>query len=156
LGVEWIKIMAFALAAGIAYGILHDQVTAHLCVEYFTVAHPPLFPRAMAPFCLAICWGIAATWWVALPLGLLMAIAARLGGWPKLKLVDLRRPILKMLGAMAVCALIAGIVGFILAQRGVVDAAIFYGIPAERHAASCSTCGRTPPAISPASSAELC
>ena len=53
---EWVKIATFALVAGIAYGILHDQVTAHLCVEYFTIAHPPLFPRAMAPFWLAICW----------------------------------------------------------------------------------------------------
>lgn len=131
---EWIKIAAFALVAGIAYGILHDQVTAHLCVEYFTIAHPPVFPRALAPFWLAICWGVAATWWVALPLGVLLAVAARLGGWPKLTLADLRRPILTMLGAMAVCALIAGIAGFLLAQRGVVEPAIFYNIVAERHA----------------------
>lgn len=131
---EWIKIVAFSLAAGIAYGILHDQVMAHLCVEYFTIAHPPLFPRAMAPFWLAICWGFAATWWVALPLGTLLAIAARLGGWPKLKLSDLRRPILTMLGTMAACALIAGFVGYSLAQRGVFGTAEFYSIPEPRHA----------------------
>ena len=40
---EYVKIVAFCVAAAIAYGILHDQVTAHLCVEYFTIAHPPVF-----------------------------------------------------------------------------------------------------------------
>jgi hypothetical protein len=27
----------------VVYGIVHDQVTARVCVEYFTVGHPPVF-----------------------------------------------------------------------------------------------------------------
>ena len=86
---ETIKIVAFATAAAIVYGILHDQVTAHVCVEYFTIAHPPVFPTE-SPFLLAIGWGVIATWWVGMPLGILLAATARIGRRPKLGLSELR------------------------------------------------------------------
>ena len=79
---EALKIVLFATLAAVCYGILHDQVTAHLCVEYFTIAHPPVFPTE-SPFWLAIGWGIIATWWVGLPLGVLLAVAARFGAKPE-------------------------------------------------------------------------
>ncbi|MGB7665981.1 MAG: hypothetical protein WBL66_01850, partial [Candidatus Acidiferrales bacterium] len=41
--VESLKIIALAVAAAIAYGIVHDQVTIRVCPEYFTVAHPHIF-----------------------------------------------------------------------------------------------------------------
>ena len=107
---EILKIIGFSLAAAIAYGILHDQVTAHLCVEYFTIAHPPVFPTE-SPFLLAIGWGILATWWVGLPLGLLLAAAARIGRGNRLGLADLRPAILRLLATMALCALAAGLWG---------------------------------------------
>jgi hypothetical protein len=107
---EAAKIVAFCLVAAIAYGILHDQVTAHLCVEYFTIAHPPVFPTR-SPFLLAIGWGILATWWVGLPLGLLLAVAARIGAQRRLDLTDLRPAIHWLLAAMALCALAAGLWG---------------------------------------------
>ena len=43
---EAIRIALFATLAAIVYGIVHDQVTAHLCVEYFTIAHPPVSSQA--------------------------------------------------------------------------------------------------------------
>ena len=107
---EAVKIVAFCLAAAIVYGILHDQVTAHLCVEYFTIAHPPVFPTE-SPFLLAIGWGILATWWVGLLLGLLLAAAARIGARHRLGLADLRPGILRLLAAMALCAIAAGLWG---------------------------------------------
>ena len=79
---EALKIVLFATLAAVCYGILHDQVTAHLCVEYFTIAHPPVFPTE-SPFWLAIGWGIIATWWVGLRLGVLLAVAARFGAKPE-------------------------------------------------------------------------
>ena len=57
------NIVLLCMAAAIAYGIVHDQITARLCVEYFTVAHPPLF-HTTSPTILGICWGIAATFGV--------------------------------------------------------------------------------------------
>jgi hypothetical protein len=40
---ESLKIIATCLLAGVLYGVLHDQVTARVCLEYFTVFHPDVF-----------------------------------------------------------------------------------------------------------------
>jgi len=114
---EFAKIVLFSLAAAIVYGVLHDQVTAHLCVEYFTIAHPPVFPT-QSPFFLALGWGVLATWWVGLPLGLLLASVARWGPVPRLALSDVRSWILRLLIAMAICAFVGGIVGSYLVGAG--------------------------------------
>jgi len=114
---RFVAIVALALLSGITYGILHDQVTARVCVEYFTIGHPPIF-RTTSPTLLAIGWGIVATWWVALPLGFSLACAARLGERPKRSAGDLVRPLLVLLGAMALLALVAGILGYVLAATG--------------------------------------
>ena len=45
----------------VIYGIIHDQITARLCVEYFTVFHPPVF-ATQNPTLLGLGWGIIATW----------------------------------------------------------------------------------------------
>jgi hypothetical protein len=114
---EFLKIALFSMLAAIVYGILHDQVTAHLCVEYFSIAHPDIFHTA-SPFLLALGWGVVATWWVGLPLGVLAAIAARAGSPPRLSLADLRPLILGLLVFMAACALVAGIVAAIGTAKG--------------------------------------
>lgn len=114
---RFIGIIALALLAGITYGILHDQVTARVCVEYFTVGHPKIFPTT-SPTLLAIGWGIVATWWFALPLGFSLACAARLGERPKRSASELVRPLLILLGAMASLALVSGITGYALAANG--------------------------------------
>jgi hypothetical protein len=114
---EFVKIVAFAVGAAIAYGIVHDQVTAHLCVEYFTIAHPPVFPTR-SPFLLAIGWGVIATWWVGLPLGIALGLVARLGPPPRLSLAELRPLIFWLLAAMAFCAIAAGALGGYLVATG--------------------------------------
>lgn len=106
-----------AIAAAVFYGVLHDLVTAHLCVEYFTVAHPFVFPSD-DPVVMALLWGVLATWWVGLLLGIPLALAARAGSRPKLGARDLRRPIGRLLLIMALSALIAGFAGFTAAEAG--------------------------------------
>jgi hypothetical protein len=117
--VETLKIVLLCVAAGILYGIIHDQITARLCIEYFTVFHPPVF-ITHSPTLLGIGWGVIATWWVGLLLGMWLALAARSGFRPKLPVVEMLRPIGKLLLVMASCAMIAGITGFVLARRGVI------------------------------------
>jgi len=39
-----IAIVALCIGSAVAYGILHDQVTARVCVEYFTIGHPRYSP----------------------------------------------------------------------------------------------------------------
>ncbi|WP_294334117.1 hypothetical protein [uncultured Sphingomonas sp.] len=133
---ESLKIIAFATLAAIVYGILHDQVTAHLCVEYFTIAHPPVFPTS-SPFLLALGWGVIATWWVGLPLGVLLAIVARAGGAPRLVLVDLRGAILRLMLVSAVGALLAGIAGATATTMGAVTVSPYWAsvIPPAKHVA---------------------
>src|SRR4051812_13550559 len=112
---RWLAIVGLAILAAIAYGILHDQVTALVCVEYFTVGHPRIFGDTESPTVLAIGWGIVATWWAGLILGVPLAFAARAGTGPVREIRSLVRPILGLLGVMAACALCSGLSGFVLA-----------------------------------------
>jgi hypothetical protein len=38
-----VAIILFSIGSAVVYGILHDQLTARVCVEYFTIGHAPLF-----------------------------------------------------------------------------------------------------------------
>ncbi len=129
-----IGIVLMCIAAAVCYGIAHDQVTARVCVEYFTVGHPPVFGTD-DPTLLGIGWGIIATWWVGLLLGVPLTIVARAGSRPKRSVSSLFRPLLWLLTVMAVCALVAGIVGWLLASNGAVFLVgpIAHELPTERH-----------------------
>jgi hypothetical protein len=113
------KIVFTCIVAAILYGIVHDQFTARICIEYFTIFHPPVF-ATRSPTLPAFAWGIIATWWVGAFLGLLLVFAARAGSRPKLAVAALLRPIGKLRLVMAVCAAISGLTGFLLARRGLV------------------------------------
>src|SRR5262249_11235419 len=144
LAMEAFKIALTCILAAVLYGIVHDQVTARVCLEYFTVFHPPVFPTS-SPTLLGLGWGIIATWWVGLPLGGLLALAARAGSpGPKLVAKDLVRPVVCLMLAVATAALLAGAraalvaggCGWWLATRGSVAMPGWLAekIPASRHA----------------------
>lgn len=99
------------------YGIIHDQITVRLCVEYFTVFHPPVFPTR-DPTLLGVGWGIIATWWVGLLLGIPLAIAARAGSAPKRNAKDLFRPIAKLMLISGCFAFVLGVAGYVSATMG--------------------------------------
>ena len=113
---RFVSIIPLCILAAITYGIIHDQITARICVEYFTIGHPPVFATD-DPTLLGLGWGIIATWWVGLLLGISLACAARIGSRPKLTASQLIRPLTIMLLAVAALALIAGITGYIAASR---------------------------------------
>ena len=110
-----LKITLVCVASAVIYGICHDQVTARVCVEYFTVGHASLF-HTESPTLLAFAFGTVATWWVGLILGVLAALASRAGKWPKVDAAHLIRPIACLLIVMAVASLLAGITGYELAK----------------------------------------
>jgi hypothetical protein len=114
-----LAIVVLCVISALIYGIVHDQVTARVCVEYFTIGHPPIFDTT-SPTLLGIGWGVVATWWVGLLLGIPLALAARVGNRPKRSARSLVRPIALLLGVMAATALLAGIVGYFLAREGIV------------------------------------
>jgi hypothetical protein len=133
--VESLKILFLCIAAAIVYGVMHDQITARVCIEYFTVFHPPVF-QTQSPTLLGIGWGIIATWWVGASLGVLLALFARAGSRPKLSAVALFRPIGKLLLVMAACAATSGLTGYFLARNGLIVPPMWVasGIPPSAHA----------------------
>lgn len=134
--IEACKIVLFSMGAAIAYGLVHDQITAHLCVEYFSVAHPPVIPTD-SPFLLALVWGVLATWWVGLILGLALAAAARIGPAPRLDLNDVRPLMVRLMLYSGLGAVVAGIIGAILVATGSAPVPGGWGdvIPTDKHTA---------------------
>ena len=113
------KIVVFSMVAVVAYGIIHDQITVRLCLEYFTVAHPPLFPTR-SPTLLAICWGTVATVWAGMAAGSLLALVSQSDNLAPIPLARLYRGILTLLATMALCAMVAGLVGYELARHAII------------------------------------
>lgn len=110
-----LQIVLTAVLAAVVYGVLHDQVTARVCVEYFTIGHPPVFDTT-DPTLLGLGWGIIATWWVGLSLGVPLALVARAGPWPRTPPSALWRPIAALLLCMGACATVAGMLGFVVSR----------------------------------------
>jgi hypothetical protein len=130
-----LKIILTCIVASVFYGIVHDQVTAHICVEYFSVFHPPVFPTE-SPTLLALGWGVIATWWMGAFMGVLLAFAARAGSRNKINVRELVLPILKLLLTMGFLAAVAGLTGYVLASRGAIAPPHWIGsrLPPSRHA----------------------
>jgi hypothetical protein len=130
----WAAIVGLCILAAVCYGIVHDQITARICVEYFTIGHVRVI-SSESPTLLALVWGVIATWWVGLMLGLPLAAAARLGSRTPRNARSLVRPIAGLLGVMAVAATVAGFVGYTLARSGSIWLLepLASAVPRERH-----------------------
>jgi hypothetical protein len=131
-----LAIILLCVVAAVIYGIVHDQVTARICVEYFTIGHPPVF-QTQDPTLLGLGWGVIATWWVGAILGLPLAVAARAGPWPKLSASNLIRPLALTLSVVGMLAALAGLVGHDAAANGRVWLVepLYSRVPADRHVA---------------------
>jgi hypothetical protein len=53
-----LAIIGLCILSAVAYGIVHDQISARICVEYFTIGHPPIFDTDDSTL-LGIGWGFA-------------------------------------------------------------------------------------------------
>lgn len=124
---NFLRILLLSIAASVMYGILHDLVTAHVCVEYFTIGHPPVF-HTHSPILLAIGWGTIASWWMGAFLGAFLGLAAIYGPYPVFTVQQLVRPIGILLMSMGLCALCSGTFGYIAARNDWIDALDYGGI----------------------------
>jgi hypothetical protein len=134
--VRFAAIILLCIVAAVIYGVVHDQITARICVEYFTIGHPPVFGTD-DPTLLGLGWGVIATWWVGLILGGLLALSSRVGSWPKVSASQLVRPLVIMLAVVGILALLSGIAGHVAATRRWVWLVepMASRVPAERHIA---------------------
>lgn len=117
---ESLKMVGLCVVAAVGYGEIHDQITARICLQYFTEFHYN-FIGTDDPTSQALFWGFAATWWVGVLLGVPLAMVARVGARPKLKAKDMLRPVGGLLAVMAVCALTIGVIGYTTRGRSVRD-----------------------------------
>jgi len=129
-----LRIIGLSVVAACLYGVVHDQITARICLEYFTIGHPRLV-AANSPTIHGFLWGVIATWWVGLILGILLAAAARFGRPPKISAAELLRPLCVLFLAAGTAAVIAGSFGHWLATRGDVQLAglLATRVPVEQH-----------------------
>jgi uncharacterized membrane protein len=133
---EFLKIILLSVLAAVVYGILHDQVTTRICVEYFTIGHPPVF-YTDNPTLLSLGWGTIATWWVGFVLGIPLVLVSRLGSWPRFDAAHLARPIVCLQLITASMSLLAGIAGYFLARAGVIGlkGPLGFAVPPDKHVA---------------------
>ncbi|MFN3649463.1 MAG: hypothetical protein ACK47B_07750 [Armatimonadota bacterium] len=132
---EAVKIILLSILAAILYGIAQDQVTARVCVEYFTVGHRDVFGTD-SPTLLAFGWGVLATWWAGLLMGLPLAVAARVGPYPKRTVGELIPTVGRLLLGIGAAAAVCGVLGYFAARAGLLQLNPWLAseIPAERHA----------------------
>lgn len=90
------------MMVAVVYGILHDLVTAHVAVEYFSIHHAKVI-ESDHPVALALVWGFLATFWVGIFGGLWLVLTNLVGPAPPLKWQWLRRGVL----LITVCCLTA-------------------------------------------------
>ncbi|GAA4429723.1 hypothetical protein [Bremerella cremea] len=130
-------IILLSVVACVTYGILHDQVTARICVEYFTIGHIPVLGGTTNPTVLGLVWGVLATWWVGVMLGIPLAFICRVGSLVKLSVRDLIKPMLVLMAVTGGLAAVAGVVGYVLASNGSVTllGAMAERVPPEKHVA---------------------
>ena len=134
LNVKKLQIILLSVFAACLYGVAHDQITARLCLEYFTVAHPPLF-HTTSPTLLALCWGVAATAGIGAALGGVLALVSQAGDAPTWSISRLGRYLFLLLAVMAASAFFAGAIGYQLSLHGFIflPADLAGAIPASRH-----------------------
>ena len=133
-----LAIVMLSILAAVGYGVVHDQVTARICIEYFTIGHPPIFTQPVtSPTVIGVAWGVIATWWVGLGLGIPLAVAARAGKRPPRSVGSLVKPIALLLLVMGLLAALAGGVGYVAASRGWVFLLepLASRVPADKHVA---------------------
>lgn len=132
--IQFISIMLFSVFCAVAYGLILDQITIRISLEYFTVGHPPLFIET-SPSILAIKWGITASWWMGALLGLVLASFARAGSTSRVSLKELIVPIVHLMAMMFLCATVMGAIGYLLGYFDLLEvpAKFAFRIPTQHH-----------------------
>ena len=126
---EFCKIVGASTLASVFYNVVHDQITAHVCLPYFTQGfHKNLLESFKGPI-LGRCRSVSEQYpnsptiqgliwqptksWVGLPLGILIGAASRLGPWPKVGVNELIKPLAVTMGGVGLASLAGGIYGYI-------------------------------------------
>ena len=110
-------IILLCLVFSILFGILHNQVSARVSEEYFTIGHRALI-QSTSPTLMGIAWGVNSTWWVGLILGVLLALAGRLGNRQRRSAASLIKPLLMLFLVCGTASLLLGFAAYRLSSSG--------------------------------------
>jgi hypothetical protein len=106
----YVGLVLAAIAVAAAYGILHDQASFTVSPEYFTRFKFPMFGLAQSPMpnrFNASVVGFEASWWMGIPIGLLVGAAGFMQpGWR-----EMVRVTLKSYGVVVATAMLTAAVG---------------------------------------------
>lgn len=127
--------MLLCIFVVVGYGILHNQLTTRISLEYFTIGHHKIID-SIAPTNLGVAWGIYSNWWIGISLGIFLSLAARAGNWKKRTATSLVKPLCFVSLFSAIAAGIAGFLGYRLTGSGVLglSAPLSDVVPASNHA----------------------
>lgn len=130
-----ILIMLLCTFVVLTYGIVHNQFTTRINLEYFTIGHHKII-NSIAPTNLGVAWGIYSNWWIGLSLGAILSLAARVGHWKKRDVRSLVKPLCFVSLFSALTAGIAGFLGYKLTGSGVLglSAPLYDAVPVAKHA----------------------
>ncbi len=116
-GREALRILGLCVLASVLFGVVFDLISCRICLEYFTVHHPPIFPTE-DPILLGLAWGVFATWWMGALLGGVLAAACLLGPAPPLPARRLVRPVALGLGAVFAAAVLVWLLIYAIGTWG--------------------------------------
>lgn len=116
---EVVLIILLCVVSSILFGVLHNQISARVSEEYFTIGHRALI-LSTSPTLMGIAWGINSTWWVGLILGVLLAAAGRLGIRNRRSSASLIRPLAVLFAVCGAASLTLGFAGYELVKNGMV------------------------------------
>lgn len=111
--VEAAKIVLLAIMASIIYGVIHDQFTARTYLPYFNDWPPhAMYFQHPNPTVVGLYWGVVATWWVGLILGIVLAWVSTsgTGNWWSWRM--LIKPLFVLVGVTGYLAGACGFIGF--------------------------------------------
>lgn len=114
---QTVLIILLCVASSILFGVLHNQVSARVSSEYFTIGHRALI-HSTSPTLMGIAWGINSTWWVGLILGVLLALTGRAGGRPRRTAGSFVKPLFFLFVFCGFAAVAMGTVAFRLSASG--------------------------------------
>ncbi len=127
-------IVGLSILMCVIYGVIHDQITARICVEYFTIGHKPILGGTDDPTLLGFAWGFLATWWVGAMLGVPLAFISQTGSLVKKSARDLIKPMLWLMAGTGILAAASGVTCYLLTANNVIHLAGGFqsAIPAEK------------------------
>ncbi len=122
---DFLKLFLVCACSTLAYGIIHDQITARMCIEYFNSNAVPenrhrldnlSFLSRNSPIAVGLVMALCETFLPAILIGAAVSSAARVGSTPKLKLRDLSMQIAGLFGIVAISSCGAGLIGCLIGE----------------------------------------